>query len=230
MRIAGFRKLTLLDYPGKVACTVFTAGCNYRCPFCHNASLVLPHRTPEEIPRDEVLRFLSRRAGVLEGVCVTGGEPLLQEGLQGFLQELRSLGYRVKLDTNGSLPGPLRELLEKGLVDYVAMDIKNSPEKYPLTAGVRDAGLGALRESVSLLMESAVPCEFRTTVVREFHELEDIAAISRWIRGADRYYLQAFADSGDLIGEGFHPRSEEDMREMAKVARLELRDVGIRGI
>lgn len=230
MKVAGLRKLSLLDYPGRVACTVFTAGCNFRCPFCHNASLVLPDREPGEVSEEELFAFLAKRSGVLEGVCVTGGEPLLQKGLQSFLLKVKALGYEVKLDTNGSLPDRLEKLLEQNLVDCVAMDIKNRPEKYALTAGLAAVDLRSIEKSIRLLKQSGLPYEFRTTVIREYHCLEDIAAIAQWLGGAERYYLQAFTDSGDLIQRGLHPLEEADMRRMAEAAGLHIKNVELRGI
>lgn len=230
MRIAGIQKLSLLDYPGKLAVTVFTAGCNFRCPFCHNADLVLPERRPPELSQEEVFSHLARRAGVIEGVCVTGGEPLLQEGLDAFLLKVKALGYDVKLDTNGSLPGRLEALLEKNLVDYVAMDVKNRPEKMAFTAGLPALKLQSLEKSVRLIRESGLPYEFRTTVVREHHSAEDIEAIARWLRGARRYVLQAFRDSGNLIEAGLHPVEEAQMRQMAELAAPHVEEVVLRGL
>ncbi len=230
MHIAGFQKLTLLDYPGKVACTVFTPGCGFRCPFCHNASLVLPGREREDIPGEQVLSYLKKRAGVLEGVCISGGEPLLQKDLRGFISRIKALGYAVKLDTNGSDPTALKRLTEEGLLDYVAMDIKNALPKYPETAGVPGMDLGAVMESAETLMQGRTPFEFRTTVVREFHTPEDVREIGRWLRGAPRYFLQNFVPSGDLIRQGLHPAEEEEMRTMAGILREYVGEVALRGI
>ena len=180
MRIGGLQKLTLLDFPGHVACTVFLHGCNFRCPFCHNAPLVLG---TDVISEEEILRFLKKRQGLLDGVAITGGEPLLSTGLDALLEKIKALGYRVKLDTNGSFPARLRELIDRQLVDYVAMDIKNTREKYALTAGA-DGMLPAVEESVRVLLRGLIPYEFRTTVVDELHEPEDFSAIGRWLSGA----------------------------------------------
>ena len=216
MKLMGLQKLTMLDFPGKLACTVFTGGCNFRCPFCHNAGLVLPEQIKrgEEIPTEEFFAFLAGRKGRLDGVAVTGGEPLLQGDLAEFLRRIKEMGFSVKLDTNGSFPAKLRALCEAGLVDYVAVDIKNSPAKYPMTVGVPDFDLTPVRETVSYLLEGHVPYEFRTTVVAGFHEPDDFIEIGKWIAGADRYYLQNFVDSGNLIEGGLNGFSEADMKAM----------------
>ncbi len=230
MKIAGLQKLTLLDYPGKVACSVFTPGCNYRCPFCHNAALVLPERSRDEISKGDVLAFLRKRVGMLDGVCVSGGEPLLQAGLADFLREVKELGYVVKLDTNGSNPDLLGRLIDEGLLDYAAMDIKNTLAKYPETAGVPGMDLNAVVQSAELLMRERIPFEFRTTLVREFHTLEDVLEIGRWLQGAPRYFLQHFVDSGDLLSNGLHPVAEDEMRVMADSLRPYIKEVELRGI
>lgn len=209
MRIGGIAKMTLLDFPGRVACTVFTEGCNLRCPFCHNATLV--SGGADGISRDDLLSFLKKRQGLLEGVCLTGGEPLCQPDLAELIRDIRTLGYAVKLDTNGTNPRALAALIDAGLLDYVAMDIKNSPEKYALTTGLPQMPAG-IRESVALLLEGRVPYEFRTTVVEELHEPCDFVAIGEWIRGADRYFLQMFKDSGDILGTGMSAPHPEKMR------------------
>lgn len=230
MKIAGLQKLTLLDYPGKVACSMFTPGCNYRCPFCHNAALVLPERPRGEIHGGDVLAFLRKRVGMLDGVCVSGGEPLLQAGLTDFLREVKALGYAVKLDTNGSNPALLGLLIDEGLLDYAAMDIKNTLAKYAETAGVPGMDLNAVVQSAELLMRERIPFEFRTTLVREFHTLEDVLEIGRWLQGATRYFLQHFVDSGDLLSSGLHPVPEDEMRVMADSLRPYIKEVELRGI
>lgn len=204
MIFSGFQKLTLLDFPGTVACTLFTQGCNFRCPFCHNASLVTASAL-SEYSEKEVLDFLGKRRGILEGVCITGGEPLLCPTLPDFIARVRRLGYKVKLDTNGSFPEALKKLLDKGMLDYVAMDIKNSFEKYPLTAGWEKVSVPDIEKSIDLLMNGTVPYEFRTTVCAELHTPEDITAIAERIRGAERYFLQNFVDSGDVLTPGLSP-------------------------
>ena len=202
MRIGGLQKLTLLDYPGKVACTVFLSGCNLRCPYCHNPGLVLPEQIEgSEIPEAEVLSFLERRKGKLDGVCITGGEPTLQPELPEFLEKLRRLGYAVKLDTNGTNPAMLKALLQERVLDYVAMDIKNSPSRYAETCGGIDC-LSRVRESAALLMDGTVDYEFRTTVCAPLPTPRDMEELGRWLKGARRYFLQPFADSGGAVNGG----------------------------
>lgn len=218
MRIQGFQKLTLLDYPGKVACILFTEGCNFRCPFCHNAALVSHVDPSVRLQEEDILRQLEKRRGILDGVCITGGEPLLQNGIEDFLARIKEMGFSVKLDTNGTFPKKLKALVSAGLVDYVAMDVKNCREKYEATAGVCGLSLDAIEESISFLLEGNTPFEFRTTVTQELHTPEDIGAIAEWIKGAPAYYIQNFVDSGDLVGQGMHPVSPEGLAEMRAAA------------
>ncbi|MBQ6947119.1 MAG: anaerobic ribonucleoside-triphosphate reductase activating protein [Clostridia bacterium] len=227
MKIYGFQKMTLLDFPGKVACTVFTGGCNFRCPFCHNASLVT-HIDGAPIAEEEILSYLNKRKGLLDGVCVTGGEPLLQGDIASFLRRIKEMGYLVKLDTNGAFPDRLRALLEAGLVDYVAMDIKNSKEKYAVTAGV-PVDLAAIERSVELLKEGRVDYEFRTTLVKELHTEEDILSMAKWLSGAKYWYLQNFTDSGDLIAAGYHSPGEAWIRNAQTLAAQTIAGVKVRG-
>ena len=230
MTIHGFQKLTLLDFPGHVACTVFTAGCNLRCPFCHNALLVTDIQPGDRIPEEDVLSFLAKRKSLLDGVAVTGGEPLLQPDLPAFLKKVRDLGFAVKLDTNGCFPDRLRAVLDAGLVDYAAMDIKNTPEKYAETVGIEGFDPTPVRESAALLMESGIDYEFRTTVVAELHTVRDIGEIASWLCGAKRYFLQNFVDSGGLIGEGLHAPKREDLFAMLDEARKALPCAALRGV
>lgn len=230
MIIQGLQKLTLLDYPGKVACTVFTAGCNFRCPFCHNAPLVTKIERAGEIPEETVTGFLEKRRGILDGVCVTGGEPLMQDGIFRFLHKIKEMGYLVKIDTNGSFPDRLRAIVEEGLADYVAMDIKNAKEKYAATAGIEDLDIRCVEESVAYLLEGHVPYEFRTTVVREFHQRADFEKIAAWIHGAKRYYLQQFQDSGELIQEGLHGYSRDIMEQALEIVKKDVQQAELRGL
>ena len=230
MLINGFQKLTVLDYPGKVACIVFTPGCNFRCPFCHNASLVTHIDKETYIDVDEVLSYLKKRQGLLDGVVITGGEPLLQDGIEELIAEIKALGYAVKLDTNGSFPEKLISIVEKGLVDYVAMDIKNCKEKYGETIGVEDFDIAPIEKSVEFLLQGKVDYEFRTTVVDGFHTLEDIQDIVVWIKGAHKYFLQNFVDSGDLIKPDLEPVSALLLKEMKEKASETIPSVEIRGI
>ena len=228
MRIGGFQKMTVLDYPGKIAATVFTYGCNLRCPFCHNASLVVDDSAL--LDENEVFAYLARRRGILDGVSVSGGEPLLQPDIEDALLRIRSLGLSVKLDTNGTLPHRLADVIEKGLVDYVAMDVKNSPQKYAETTGCEKIDLDAVRESVSLLMQGKIPYEFRTTVVRELHTEKDIEEIGRWLSGAEQYFLQGFIDSGNLIGQGLSAYGKEEMERLCAVAAQYVKKASLRGV
>ena len=228
MFFAGFQKLTLLDYPGKVACILFTNGCNFRCPFCHNASLVRA-QDGADISDDEVLEFLKKRQGILEGVCISGGEPLIHNELKDFIREVKKLGYPVKLDTNGSFPQKLRELIGEGLVDYVAMDIKNSFEKYNETTGI-SADIDSIKESIEILMNGNIDYEFRTTLVSGFHTTQDMQRIGEMIKGTKKYYLQNFVDSGDILCPGLAPLGEEEMELMKKTAEKYVSVTQIRGI
>lgn len=232
MKLMGLQKLTMLDYPGKLACTVFTGGCNFRCPFCHNAGLVLPDqlREGEIMPEEAFFDFLRSRKGRLEGVAVTGGEPLLQPDIRSFIERIRSLGFPVKLDTNGSFPEKLIELVTAGLVDYVAMDIKNSPAKYARTVAIDGFDLSPVRESVAFLLENRVPYEFRTTVIAGCHTDDDFRAIGEWIGGAERYYLQNFVDSGNLICPDTVGVDEDSLRRFAAIASPFVRLCEVRGI
>lgn len=229
MRIDGLQTLTLLDYPGKVACTVFTSGCNMRCPFCHNASLVCGE-VPPFMEKEEFFAFLKKRTGVLDGVCVTGGEPLLQEGLIPFLLEVKEKGFTTKLDTNGLLHDRLRAAVEAGAVDYVAMDIKNCKARYAETAGVPGLDLAPIEKSVQFLMEGKVDYEFRTTVVKELHNKADFGEIGRWLKGAKRYFLQSFKDSGDILSPGLSPMEKADLLEIRDRLRAEIPGVELRGV
>lgn len=229
MRIDGLQTLTLLDYPGKVACTVFTSGCNMRCPFCHNASLVCGE-VPPFMEKEEFFAFLKKRTGVLDGVCVTGGEPLLQEGLIPFLLEVKEKGFTTKLDTNGLLHDRLRAVVEAGAVDYVAMDIKNCKARYVETAGVPGLDLAPIEKSVQFLMEGSVDYEFRTTVVKELHNKADFDEIGQWLKGAKRYFLQSFKDSGDILSPGLSPMEKADLLEIRDRLRSEIPVVELRGV
>ena len=232
MLISGLQKMTLLDYPGLVACTVFTGGCNFRCPFCHNASLVLPEALQAADGGTEaVLSFLKKRQGLLDGVAVTGGEPLLHADMADFLREVKALGYRVKLDTNGTFPDRLISLVEERLVDRVAMDIKNDPALYARTAGLETMDMAAVTRSRDFLLSGAVEYEFRTTVVRGLHTRESLLAAARWIEGAKAYFLQQFKDSGELIdGSGLGAFTDDEMRGLLAAVREVLPVAELRGV
>lgn len=230
MKFHGFQKMTLLDYPGKVACTVFTGGCNFRCPFCHNALLVTQLNEAEDYDEEEIIEYLKKRKGLLDGVAVTGGEPLLSDETVEFIRRVKGEGYAVKLDTNGSFPERLKYLVSEKLVDYVAMDIKNSKELYSKTAGISNLNLPAIEESVSFLLEGNVDYEFRTTVVNGLHTVERISAAARWIQGAKRYFLQNFVDSGNLIDESMTGVGKEEMEKMRQAALQYVPNTQLRGI
>lgn len=226
MQIAGLNKTTLLDYPGRVAATIFTGGCNFRCPFCHNADLVLRPSVQNVYSEEEVLSFLKKRKRVLTGICITGGEPTLQEELSDFIRKVRKIGYQVKLDTNGSRPDVLRKLLQEGLLDYVAVDIKNCKEKYALTTGCMEFSLKEIEETVSLLATEEIPYEFRTTVVRELHTPEDILKIGEWIAGCPRYFLQQYEENENEIKNlqpteklVYHSYTRKELEEIAENLR-----------
>ena len=231
--IAGLQKMTLLDYPGKVACTVFLQGCNFRCPFCHNSGL-LGGGAQQEIPEEELLAFLAKRKGILDGVCITGGEPTLYPQLRSLLEKIKALGYAVKLDTNGSRPQVLKALVAEGLVDYVAMDIKNAPERYAVTAGIPDMQLEAVEESIRFLLAENVDYEFRTTVVQEFHDPAAMESVVGWLRRLDarypakRFYLQPYVDRESVLARGLHAPQEEITRKMAEKLGEIARTVSIR--
>lgn len=230
MEINGLQRLTLLDYPGKVACTVFLGGCNLRCPFCHNASIVT--ETPAEtIGEDELFAFLEKRRGILDGVCVTGGEPLLHPELEELLQRIKNFGYAVKLDTNGCFPARLKKIVLNGLTDYVAMDVKSSPEHYAQAVGLPGGfDYAPVRESMDFLLSGKQEYEFRTTVVKGLHNAEILRDAAIEIRGAKRYFLQKFVDSGDLIGEGLSAFSDKEMQGFLAVVAPYVETAALRGV
>lgn len=229
MLIKGLQKTTLLDYPGKVACTIFTGGCNFRCPFCHNASLVTKI-DDNNISEEEILSYLSKRKGILDGVCVTGGEPLLQNDIIPFLKKIKDIGLLIKLDTNGSRPNVLKQIISLGLVDYIAMDIKNSKEKYALTCGLDDFP-DDIETSIDIIMRSGIPYEFRTTVVKELHNKEDIISIGERINGTERYFLQGFIDSGDIIDNKIYSAyTADEMKEILNDVKKIIPCASLRGI
>ncbi|MBQ9551987.1 MAG: anaerobic ribonucleoside-triphosphate reductase activating protein [Clostridia bacterium] len=230
MKIFGLQKLSLLDFPGKMACTVFTGGCNLRCPFCHNASLVTGLSDVEPIEESEVFDLLRKRRGILEGVAITGGEPLLQPDIEDFIRRVRAQGCAVKLDTNGCYPDRLGRILAEKLVDYVAMDIKNAPDAYAKTVGVEGFDLSPVQKSVELLMNGGVDYEFRTTVVKELHSAADFEKIGQWLKGAKRLYLQSFKDSGDLIGSGLSACTSKELEQFRQILLPYIPDTFLRGV
>lgn len=230
MQISGLQKLTLLDFPNRIACTIFTCGCQFKCPFCQNSSLVFVNEKTPLISEEEIFEFLKTRVGILDGVCITGGEPTLQKDLKDLIKKIKNLGFLVKLDTNGYRPEVLKELLDENLLDYVAVDIKNSYEKYGLTTGVKNLDTSKIDDTIRILLSSSIKFEFRTTVVKEFHEMNDFAEIAKIIKGVRHYYLQQFRDSESCIQSGLHAYSKEELDEIQK--RLESYGIttSIRGI
>lgn len=230
MQICGFQKTTLLDYPGHVAATVFTGGCNFRCPFCQNGDLVLHASSVPVISEEEVLQVLRKRKGILTGVCVTGGEPTLQPDLPRFLDVLKGMGYLIKLDSNGYRPDVLRSLHERGLLDYVAMDIKSSLQSYGNVAGLAQIDPERIRESARFLMECGLPFEFRTTVVRELHCAEDFHRIGNWLRGDHAFFLQSYRESEGVISPVFNACTREELEEYLRILRLYIPKAALRGV
>ena len=230
MRICGLNRTTLLDYPGRVACTIFIGGCNYRCPFCQNGGLVMDAANQPVISEEEILSFLKKRQGILEGVCVTGGEPTLQKDLPDFLEKIQALGYDVKLDTNGTRPEVVKSLAKEGLITKVAMDIKTAPDQYARLAGTEDPCLEEVKETAGFLLHGDLDYEFRTTVIQELHSEQDFEAIGEWLAGAKEYYLQEFRESDGVLVQGLHGCSLETMEKYRDILRKKMKNVGIRGI
>jgi len=230
MQIKGLTKTTLSDYPGHVAATVFVGGCDFRCPFCYNKSLVIQSDKLPSIPLEEVYEFLEKRQGALEGVCVTGGEPLTQDDLCDFIYNVKLMGYKVKLDTNGYDPTHLNHIIRNNLVDYIAMDIKNSKENYAKTAGLTSFDMNRIKLSAELLMGSDIKYEFRTTLVKQLHTSEDIEEIGRWLRGAKAYFLQSYTETEDVIMPIFGGYSKKELLAMKKILMQYINRVEIRGI
>ena len=229
MQIHGFNKTTLLDYPGLVAATIFTGACNFRCPYCHNAELVLNPSSQPIIPEEEILAHLKKRRGITRGVCITGGEPTLQKDLKDFIKRLKELELKVKLDSNGYKPEVLKDLVKEGLLDYVAMDVKAPLDEYDIIAGVK-LDSSKLKESIDFLIEGHVPYEFRTTVVKDFHTRESFEKMAELIKGADRYFLQGYVDSDKVIAPGLSAYTYEEMQEFLPIFEGKVKLVEIRGV
>lgn len=229
MIVCGFEKFSMVDFDGRIACTVFTGGCNFRCPFCHNGALVVGNVKAQEIEMQEVFDYLKKRKGLVDAVCVTGGEPTMHKDLPDFLREVRSLGYATKLDTNGTNPQMLADVIAEGLVDYIAMDIKNSKAKYPQTIGIERANLDDISKSVEILLNCGIDCEFRTTIIDEFHTADDMREIAEWIKGAKRYYMQKYKDNEGCISHGYSEVSRQKADEFVKIFEGKVGSVGLRG-
>lgn len=232
MKIGGLQKLTLLDYPGKLASTVFTSGCSFKCPFCHNKELVFVPENYSFLNTEEVLSYLAKRKNLLDGICITGGEPLLQEGLLPFIEAVKEMGYFIKLDTNGNNPQKLKEIVNSGLVDYVAMDVKNSKEKYHETVGLNEHvfDIQRIEESISFLLSGIVDYEFRTTVVKELHTKEDLLSLADWIKSAKRYYLQQYVDSENVIDRKWSAYNKEEMEDICNAVKEIIPTCELRGV
>lgn len=230
MKLCGLQKTTLLDFPGRVAATIFTGGCNFSCPFCHNSGL-LGSQTPESYNVQDVLDFLTKRRHILEGVCITGGEPTLQPDLEEFIVQIRALGLAVKLDTNGYRPDVLQSLCQKSLLDFVAMDIKAGRSHYSKAAGVSGLFMEQIDESIQFLKSGAIPYEFRTTAVKGIHTAADFREIGPWISGCHDYYIQNFSESGQvLVPNTYSPFSRNELAEFAALVHPYVNHVGLRGI
>jgi len=231
MIIAGLQKLTLLDYPDKTACTIFISGCNFKCPYCYNISLIKSdEQSSSNISEREIFDFLKTRKGKLDAVCISGGEPTMFEEIVGFAGEIKEMGFQVKIDTNGSNPDMLRKLIKSGNVDYVAMDIKNTPEKYPVTIGVPDYDISPIKESISYLLSHVVSYEFRTTVVKDFHTKDDLLLMANIIKGTDKYFLQGFDGLKETLATNLNAYSETEMKELCRCVREILPCTELRGI
>ena len=229
MKIHGLQKMTLLDFPGQVACTVFLGGCDFRCPFCHNWDILDPS-TPVIMEEDEFYKFLDKREGLLDGVAITGGEPLLRTGMADFIKGIRSRGFLVKLDTNGNHPDRLKELVSEGLLDYVAVDVKNNKERYGETVGIPMLDISKIEETISFLLEGNVPYEFRTTVLRQFHDADSFKGIAEWIEGAEHYFIQSFVDRETVPFSGLEAYSPEELEEFKKLVEPHVKHIDIRGV
>ena len=232
LKIGGLLKTTLLDYPGKVACTIFTSGCSYKCPFCHNRDLVYIPENYQFLDADEIFQFLDKRKNILDGVCISGGEPLMQEKLTPFLKEIKKRGYKIKLDVTGNYLNRLKEIVDVKLVDYIAMDVKNTKGKYALTVGseTENFPVESIDACISFIRTCGIPYEFRTTIVRELHTKEDLIAMAKWLKGADAWYLQQFQDSPNCIQEGFHSYNKQEMLEILEAVKQYVPKAEVRGI
>lgn len=230
MKIHGLNKTTLLDYPGHVAATVFTGSCNFCCPFCHNGDLVLNPSSQPLIKEEEIFSFLEKRKNVLSGLCITGGEPTLQEDLPSFIQKVKRLGYLVKLDTNGYRPDILEQLLTSNLLDMVSMDIKSCPSEYADAAGVDSLDISKINKSIELLLKCNITYEFRTTVVEELHNKDTFVSISNWLEGSKAYSLQCYKDSDSVIKKGYHAPSLENLTQYLEIVQKTIPNAILRGV
>lgn len=229
MIVCGYEKFSMVDFDEKIACTVFTGGCNFRCPFCHNGALVVGNVKAEQIDEHEVFDYLEKRKGLVDAVCVTGGEPTLQSDLKDFLRKVRDMGYLTKLDTNGLRPDVLKDVLKEKLVDYVAMDVKNSLQKYAVTVGLESVDTSKIKESINTLLSSDVEYEFRTTLIKEFHTAGDMEKIADTINGAQRYFMQKYKDNEECISHGFSPIEKDEAEKFKAFFDGKVAKIGLRG-
>ncbi len=230
MLILGLQKTTLLDYPGKVASTIFTGGCNFRCPYCHNRDLVMPPSDVISYSNDEIFDHLIQKKKVLDGVCITGGEPTLHKDLPEFITKIKDLGLLVKLDTNGSNPDMISSLLEQKLIDYIAMDIKHSKEKYNTIACMNNFDIAPFEASVDIIKNSTIDYEFRTTIMKECHDDEDIISIGEWLRGSKAYFLQSYRESEQVINPIFSAHSPEKLKHFVELLKQYVPNTNLRGV
>lgn len=228
MEIYGYQKTTLLDYPGHVAATIFTGGCNFRCPFCHNSDLILNPTTL--IPEEEIFAFLKKRKNILSGICITGGEPTLQPDLSDFIVKVRSLGYKIKLDTNGYLPEIIQDLLNKKLLDYIAMDIKAGYSNYSKVCGIQNFNMDTIKKSISIIENSGIDYEFRTTVVKELHSEQDFQEIIEMISPQSPYYIQSFKDSGNILTPGLSSCNIDTLNHYLSIVKTKIPNSFLRGV
>ncbi|CCZ57350.1 pyruvate-formate lyase-activating enzyme [Clostridium sp. CAG:762] len=229
MTINGMQKLTLLDYPGNVACLIFTQGCNFRCPFCHNSGLLDMNNNCEKIDEKEVFKYLEKRRGLLDGVCISGGEPLLQKDIVDFIRKVKDLGYKVKLDTNGSSPKKLKQLIEDGLIDYVAMDIKNDFLNYDKTAGMC-TNIDNIKKSIEIIENSNIEYEFRTTIVKQFHDVGKLEKIIQYIGPNARYYIQNYQDCSSVLQRGLNGFDNEELLNIKNTLGVKYPNLVVRGV
>lgn len=229
LQIGGFQKVTLLDFPRRVACIIFTIGCNYRCPFCQNSEL-----TAKDIEvsnsEEDVLNYLEKRKGVIDGISISGGEPTMQQGLENFIKKVKAKHFQVKLDTNGSNPNTLKKLLDENLLDYVAMDVKNDLLSYSKITGVQNINTENIKKSITLIKESGIEYEFRTTIIKEYHNIENIKGILKIIGKDANYYLQNFKDSENVPQKNLHSFSDEELHFIKNELSIEYPNLKIRGL
>lgn len=230
MTISGMEKLTLLDYPDNMACLIFTQGCNFRCPFCHNRNLLMDTNNDGVIDEEEVLNYLKKRKGLVDGICISGGEPLLQRDIEGFITKIKDIGVKVKLDTNGSNPNKLKKLIDKGLVDYVAMDIKNDFSNYGKTSGVENINIDNIKKSIAILENSNINYEFRTTVVKELHNVTQLEHICEYIGPDAKYYIQNYRDCANVLQAGLNGFDNEELVNIRDILKSKYPNVMVRGI